>query len=65
MLRSKLKSKAASGGLRYSVDGGEGSSRGGRRAAVGTAGERRRLGDVTSNYQEVGEENMELSDEDL
>lgn len=65
MLRSKLKAKAASGGLRYSVDGGEGSSRSSRRAAAATTGERRRLGDVTSNYQEVGGENMEVSDEDL
>lgn len=65
MLRSKLKAKAASGGLRYGADGGEGSSRSSRRAAAATTGERRRLGDVTGNYQEVGGENMEVSDEDL
>lgn len=65
MLRSRLKAKAGSGGLRYGGDGGEGNSRSSRRTATGNIGERRRLGDVTSNYQEVGGESMEVSDEDL
>jgi anaphase-promoting complex subunit 6 len=66
MLRSKLKSKAvaASGGHRYGGDGGESSTRSSRRGGT-ASGERRRLGDVTSNYQEVGGESMDLSDEEL
>jgi anaphase-promoting complex subunit 6 len=66
MLRSKLKAKAvaASGGHRYGGDGGESSTRSSRRGGT-ASGERRRLGDVTSNYQEVGGESMDLSDEEL
>ncbi|KAH0606409.1 uncharacterized protein H6S33_004070 [Morchella sextelata] len=56
--------QAASGGHRYGGDGGESSTRSSRRGGT-ASGERRRLGDVTSNYQEVGGESMDLSDEEL